>query len=53
MTLAAEDGVISGVAFSGDGTQVMTGSENERRQDLGRRTVGRCRVGERRPTTAT
>jgi serine/threonine protein kinase/WD40 repeat protein len=27
MTLAAEDGVISGVAFSGDGTQVMTGSE--------------------------
>jgi WD40 repeat protein len=28
MTLAAQDGVISGVAFSGDGTQVMTGSEN-------------------------
>ena len=28
MTLAAEEGVISGVAFSGDGTQVMTGSEN-------------------------
>jgi WD40 repeat protein len=27
MTLAADDGVISGVAFSGDGTQVMTGSE--------------------------
>ena len=26
MTLAAEDGAISGVAFSGDGTQVMTGS---------------------------
>jgi WD40 repeat protein len=28
MTLAAQEGVISGVAFSGDGTQVMTGSEN-------------------------
>ena len=27
MTLAAEEGVISGVAFSGDGTQVMTGSQ--------------------------
>ncbi len=27
MTLAAQEGVISGVAFSGDGTQVMTGSE--------------------------
>jgi WD40 repeat protein len=27
MTLAAEEGVISGVAFSGDGTRVMTGSE--------------------------
>src|SRR4029450_12722185 len=27
MTLAAEEGVISGVAVSGDGTRVMTGSE--------------------------
>jgi WD40 repeat protein len=27
MTLAAQEGRISGVAFSGDGTQVMTGSE--------------------------
>jgi serine/threonine protein kinase/WD40 repeat protein len=27
MTLAADDGPISGVAFSSDGTQVMTGSE--------------------------
>ena len=28
MTLAAQEGVISGVAFLSDGTQVMTGSEN-------------------------